>query len=238
VSSISELRERYQPKIAVLKKKMAAPPPKSMKSMPATASMTPKSSVPSAAAPVKTLSSYVDVEKLRQHTDPKEIELIWRAGHSKDSLICAVIPSAMYKRMTSVARDHPMFVLPLPRQQGVEMHFMQFKFPERNVSHILFTSLLEYKLHGEFARPHTTIMHFEDLSEEKGIVLMRGEVDTVQKAFTLDDASLLVIGVQKLYGADGQTERGKIRRGLIEQFTNGSEEFDHNKLMDELNRID
>jgi ATP synthase mitochondrial F1 complex assembly factor 1 len=210
-----------------------------MKSKPATLSPTSsKTSNPPAVAPVKTLSSYVDVEKLRQHTDPKEIELIWRAGHAKDSLICAVIPSAMYKRMASVARDHPMFILPLPREQGVEMHFMQFNFPERNVTHILFTSLLEYKTHGEFARPHTTIMHFEDLSDEKGVVLMRGEVDTVQKAVTLDDASMLVIGVQKLYGADGQTERGRIRRALIEQFTRGSEEFDYNKLMDELNRID
>lgn len=218
---------------------MAAPSPKFMKSKPTTPSATPsKSSLPPAVAPVKTLSSYVNVEKLRQHTDPKEIELIWRAGHAKDSLICATIPSAMYQRMASVARDHPMFILPLPREQGVEMHFMQFKFPEQNVTHILFTSLLEYKTHGEFARPHTTIMHFEDLSEEKGIVLMRGEVDTLQKAITLDDASMLVMGVQKLYGADGQTERGRIRRRLIEQFTKGSEEFDHNKLMDELNRID
>lgn len=217
---------------------MAAPPPKFMNSRPATPSPTTARPTPPAVTPIKTLSSYVDIDKLRQHTDPKEIELIWRAGHAKDSLICAAIPIAMYNRMTSVARDHPMFVLPLPRKQGIEMHFMQFKFPETNVTHILFTSLLEYKTHGEFARPHTTIMHFEDLSEEKGIVLMRGEVDTVQKAITLDDASMLVMGVQKLYGADGATERGRVRRTLIEQFTRGSEKFDHNKLMDELNRID
>jgi ATP synthase F1 complex assembly factor 1 len=217
---------------------MAAAPPKFMQSKPSAPPSSPSKSTPLAVTPIKTLSSYVDIEKLRQHTDPKEIELIWRAGHAKDSLICAAIPTAMYNRMTSVARDHPMFVLPLPREQGVEMHFMQFKFPETSVTHILFTSLLEYKTHGEFARPHTTIMHFEDLSEDKGIVLMRGEVDTVQKAITLDDASMLVMAVQKLYGADDKSERGRVRRSLIEHFTRGSEEFDYNKLMHELNRID
>jgi ATP synthase mitochondrial F1 complex assembly factor 1 len=180
----------------------------------------------------------VDVDKLRQHTDSKEIELIWRAGHTKDSLICAVIPSPIYRRMTSVARDHPMFILPLPRDNGVEMHFMQFKFPEANVTHILFTSLLEYKTHGEFARPHTTVMHFEDLSEEKGIVLMRGEVDGDQRGISLDDARTLLIGVQKLYGAKMESERGPKRRKLIENFTRGSQEFDIRELADELNRID
>lgn len=181
----------------------------------------------------------MDVDKLRQHTDSKEIELIWRAGHTKESLLCAVIPSPIYTRMATLARSHPMFILPLPRPTGVEMHFMQFKFPESNVTHILFTSLLEYKTHGEFARPHTTVMHFEDLAEEKGIVLMRGEIDGEQKGgVSLNDARTLVIGVQKLYGADGESERGRKRRELIEEFTRGSQEFDISKLMDELNRID
>ena len=197
-----------------------------------------RSSIPQAVSPVKTLSSYVDVDKLRQHSDSKEIELIWRAGHTKDSLICAVIPSGIYGRMATLARNHPMFILPLPRDSGVEMHFMQFKFPEANVSHILFTSLLEYKTHGEFARPHTTVMHFEDLAEEKGIVLMRGEVDGEQRGIGLDDARMLVMGVQKLYGADVESERGRNRRKLIEEFTRGSDEFDVSQLLDELNQID
>jgi ATP synthase mitochondrial F1 complex assembly factor 1 len=131
-----------------------------------------------------------------------------------------------------------MFILPLPRESGVEMHFMQFKFPETNVSHILFTSLLEYKTHGEFARPHTTLMHFEDLADEKGIVLMRGEVDAEQRGIGLDDARTLVMGVQKLYGAEEGSERGIIRRKLIQEFSEGSEEFDITRLMDELNRIE
>ena len=188
--------------------------------------------------PVKTLSAYVDVNKLRQHTDVKEIELIWRAGHTKDSLICAVIPSPIYHRIKSLAREHPMFILPLARDGGVEMHFMEFKFSEANITHLLFTSLLEYKTHGEYARPHTTVTHFEDLSDEMGIALMRGEIDAEQRLIGLEDARTLVMHVQKLYGADVDSERGRTRRQLIEEFSKGSEEFDVNRLMDELNRID
>jgi ATP synthase mitochondrial F1 complex assembly factor 1 len=227
--------ERYQPTISSLNKKLAGPPPKFNNRKSASSTPIP---IPPAVSPVKTLSSYVDVDKLRRHTDSKEIELIWRAGHTKDALICAVIPSPIYHRMASLARDHPMFILPLPRDSGIEMHFMQFKFPEANVTHILFTSLLEYKTHGEFARPHTTVMHFEDLAEDKGIVLMRGEVDGEQRGVGLDDARMLVMGVQKLYGADLESERGRNRRKLVEEFTRGSEEFDISKLLDELNRID
>jgi ATP synthase F1 complex assembly factor 1 len=131
-----------------------------------------------------------------------------------------------------------MFILPLPRDTGIEMHFLQFKFPEQNVTHILFTSLLEYKTHGEYARPHTTVIHFEDLAEEKGIVLMRGEVESEQRGIGLADARTLVMGVQKWYGADEGSERGRVRRGLIEEFSKGSDEFDIRKLMDELNRIE
>ena len=217
---------------------MAAPTPKIITRKPPSGTSPSRPVVPPIISPIKTLSSYVDVDKLRQHTDPKEIELIWRAGHTKENLICAVIPSPIYTRMTSLSRNHPMFILPLPRDNGIEMHFMQFKFPEQNVTHILFTSLLEYKTHGEFARPHTTVMHFEDLAEEKGIVLMRGEVDAEQRGIGLADARTLVMGVQKLYGADEASERGRVRRGLIEDFSKGSEEFDIRKLMDELNRIE
>jgi ATP synthase mitochondrial F1 complex assembly factor 1 len=235
VSSVSELRERYQTEIQGVKKKMDSVPAKiggrkaPLRAQPDT----------SAKTPVKTLSSYVDMDKLRKHTDTKEIELIWRAGHTKDTLICAVIPSPIYERIKDVAQDHPMFILPLARDGGVEMHFMQFKFAEANVTHLLFTSLLEYKTHGEFARPHTTVMHFEDLAEDKGIVLMRGEVDAEQKRVVgLEEARSLVMHVQKLYGADPDSERGRIRRGLIESFSRGSTDFDITRLMDELNRID
>lgn len=195
-------------------------------------------SAPPKAPPIRTLSSFVDVNKLKQHNDSKEIELIWRARHSNDSHLCAAIPTPLYRRMMSLARHNPMMVLPLPRESGIEFHFIQFKFPEANVTHILLTSLLEYKAHNEFARPHTTVMHFEDLAEEKGIVLMRGEVDGKRGDVGLDDARVLLLAIQKLYGADPKHDRGHIRQKLVQGFNKGSMEFNFRQLMDELERID
>jgi ATP synthase mitochondrial F1 complex assembly factor 1 len=80
-------------------------------------------------------------------------------------------------------------------------------------------------------------MHFEDLSADKGIVLMRGEIDAKQHVIGLEDARALVMHVQKLYGADMESERGKIRRQLIEDFSKGSLEFDVNRLVEQLSVI-
>jgi len=54
----------------------------------------------------------------------------------------------------------------------------------------------------------------------------------------LDDAMILVMGLQKLYGVEAESERGRTRRKLIQEFSSGSESFDINALMDELNRIE
>jgi ATP synthase mitochondrial F1 complex assembly factor 1 len=240
-ASISELREAYRPKAASVKKRMDTVPTRlAVHKLPKIGEKSTSASklTPPPVTPVKTLSSYVDLDKLKQHKDPKEIELLWRAGHTKDNLLCAVIPTPIYQRMISLGRDHPMFILPLPRDSGVEMHFMEFKFPEPKVTHILFTSLLEYKTHGEYARPHTTIMHFEDLSNEQGIVLMRGEIDPNLNVVSQDESRLLVMHVQKLYGSDPESERGTIRRKLLQDFSKGSGDFNVNILMDELNRIE
>ena len=81
-------------------------------------------------------------------------------------------------------------------------------------------------------------MHFEDFKDDKGIVLMRGEVDVQQKSISVDDATALVMGVQKIYGADTESERGRHRRALIEKFTKGAEDFDIDNLMSELDRVE
>jgi hypothetical protein len=105
---------------------------------------------------------------------------------------------------------------------------MEFKFAEPNVMHLLFTPLLEYRMHGESTRPNTTVVLFEDLSA-KGIVLMRGEFDPRKPLIGLEEART---HVQKLRGADPESERGKRRRQLIEALSIGSLRFDVNKLME------
>jgi hypothetical protein len=46
------------------------------------------------------------------------------------------------------------------------------------------------------------------------------------------------MAVQKMYGAELESERGRVRRALIEKFSRGAEDFDVNMLMNELDRID
>ena len=96
--------------------------------------------------------------------------------------------------MVAVARRYPMFVLPLPRGDGggaegerggvVELHLLQWTFPTADSSTVLFTSLEEYKLQGEFAVPHTVFTHHCELAgregeggdKDKGLVLAQGHV--------------------------------------------------------------
>lgn len=58
---------------------------------------------------VKTLSSFVDVDKLTAHSDPKEIEFIWRARFLGDkNSLCAVIPKDTYAKLEKSACQYPM----------------------------------------------------------------------------------------------------------------------------------
>ncbi|KAK9452610.1 ATP11 protein-domain-containing protein [Dipodascopsis uninucleata] len=200
---------------------------------------------------IKTLSSYVDVEKLAQHNDPREIELIWRARHAHDPFaLCAVISKETFELIKNNARSYPMFILPLPRNSdeeptdtGTEIQFVQWTFPDSNTTHCLLTSLLEYKLHTEFARPHTTLIFHSELLESHGIVLLNG---TIEKDMNISpsDAHFLVLTLQKFYNSDPRVEVGKYerekalrRRLLLDLFKSGSG-FDINELIREAEMTD
>jgi ATP synthase mitochondrial F1 complex assembly factor 1 len=79
----------------------------------------------------------------------KELEYIWRLRHASDPRsLCAVVPLETYNRMYQTAKNHPQFVLPLPRpvannankdvdqasedsssvQNAVDVHFLQWAF--------------------------------------------------------------------------------------------------------------
>ncbi|GAO51275.1 hypothetical protein G7K_5381-t1 [Saitoella complicata NRRL Y-17804] len=181
---------------------------------------------------VKRLSSFVDVEALSKHANAKEIDLIWRARHSSDnSLMCATAEAPTVQKMEAVGKQNPMFVLPLPRgEQGIEMQFMQWMFPANGISHVLFTNLGEYKLKGEFARPHTTLAHYHDLAKSHELVLVRGEVDP-DRGISDNDARWLVLALQRFYGAKEGTEDGDRKLRLLKGFNKGGEGFDLDELL-------
>ncbi|KAE8379308.1 ATP11 protein-domain-containing protein [Aspergillus bertholletiae] len=195
---------------------------------------------------IKPLSSYIDVEKVLD-LPPKEIEAIWRLRHaSNPHSVCAVIPVETYQRIASAARQNPQFVLPLPRTQtetdqpeqqgddaanaGAEIHFLQWAFhpaaptvtsgplASSHTSTIIFTQLAAYQLHGSYAQPHTTITHHLDLADEKGLILMHGQI-MPETGISATDASWLVSCVQRFYDFGGQASG---RKGeLLRSFTKG-----------------
>ncbi|KAK9246067.1 ATP11 protein-domain-containing protein [Lipomyces tetrasporus] len=203
---------------------------------------------------IRTLSSYVDVGKLSQHQEIRDIELIWRARHAHDPFsLCATLDVETFERMRSNAQAYPMFILPLPRvvgavetneaKGGTEMHFVQWTFPEKNTTHCLLTSLLEYKLHTEFARPHTTLIFHSELAESRGVVLLNG---TVEKDMNISpaDAQLLVLTLQKFYNSDPkgitepyEREKALRRRMLLDLFKSGAG-FDVKDLIREAEMAD
>ncbi|KAK9447643.1 ATP11 protein-domain-containing protein [Limtongia smithiae] len=209
---------------------------------------------------MKTLASFIDVDKLRQHTVPREIELIWRARFANDpNALCAVLPADVFKRMRQTAKAYPIFVLPLPRSPiesgadaaplsaggkstAAEIQFMQWTFPEDYTSHCIMTSLLEFKAHKEFARPHTTLIFHTELAESHGIVLFNGSVERDMNVSNAD-AHFLVLTLQKFYNADTHAEsayeRAKAlrRHNLLEMFK-GGKNFDLELLLAEAEMID
>ena len=207
------------------------PPPPSPPH-PSQHSTTPSSN-PSALPGLKTLSSYIDVPKTLQ-LPQKEIEYIWRLRHASDpQSLCAVIPKSTYNRIESTARQHPQFILPLPREgQGAEIHFLQWTFPTPTTTTVLFTHLAEFKLRGEYAQPHTIVTHYLDLADSKGVVLLQGSI-VDGRGITVEEAKWLLMCLQKFYGGGDKVERRK----LLEQFSHGDGDFKVEKLLEEAEKI-
>jgi ATP synthase F1 complex assembly factor 1 len=244
---INELKEVYKDKIQHLKKKATIPIPAA--NLPPTIPPSPNMASPFPPPPpapripnekppstpgIKTLSSYLDIEKTRA-LPQKELEAIWRLRHVNDSQsLCAVIPLDVYKTLEATAKKHPHFILPLPKEgQGAEIHFLQWTFPAENTVTVLFTHLAEYKLRGEFSQPHTTITHHLELAEDKGLVLLQGQV-VEGRGVSVDEAKWLVMCLQKFYGVVGEKSE---RRRLLELFGKGDPAFNVEELVEEAEKI-
>ncbi|CAD6441485.1 68add0c8-ef21-4522-90c9-101910c3229d [Sclerotinia trifoliorum] len=243
---LNELKGAYKTKIEELKKKATvtipvnAPPtpPPSPTSSPFPAAppppQAPAERAPSSNPGLKTLSSYLDLEKLRALTH-KEIEALWRLRHIKDAQsLCAAIPLHTYKTIEATAKKFPTFILPLAKEgQGAEIHFLQWTFPAENTVVVLFTHLAEYKLRGEYSQPHTTITHHLELEKDKELVLLHGQV-VEGRGVSVDDAKWLIMCLQKFYGPVGEHSN---RRRLLEMFGKGDTAFNVEDLVEEAEKI-
>lgn len=185
---------------------------------------------------IKALSSYLNLDKIAT-LPPKEIEYIWRLRHASSPIsLCAILPSTIFARIRQAARKHPQFILPLPREgsAGAEIHFMQWSFPAPDTVTVVFTHLAEYKLRGEFSQPHTTITMHTELMQEKGLVLMQGQV-IKGRGVNVEEARWLVLCLQKFYGEE--QEEDNRRKRLMEMFSQGDAAFKLEELVEEAEKI-
>lgn len=175
----------------------------------------------------KTLESYLVLDKVKE-LGIQEIEFLWRAKFAKDERsIVAVAPVKAFNNMYQNARKYPTFVLPLPRgDEGMEIHFVQWSFVGPNTTHVMITTLLEYKLHKEYARPHTTLAFHSELAESNEVVLMQGHVDD-DRGVSVGDAQMLLLNLQRFYGGFGtSSDIEKKRIEVVKGFNTGNFDMD------------
>ncbi|KAJ1941654.1 hypothetical protein GGF37_003451 [Kickxella alabastrina] len=224
VATIEELKKKKREEIATKKEdqhqrvETATAPTNGTQGRRSAAS--PKKSPSNLPPSTKTLDQIMRIELLENNT-AEEISDIWNKYHATRDTISAVIPTSTYTDLLQVARKNPIFIIPLPRKEGVEFYFLQFEHHQ-----VHFTSLIEYKTNTVNARPYLTLTHYTDLMQGKGVVLMRGEMDGEQRFLDVQNAQYLALQMQQFYVTGGPE-----KRALLEKFNQRPEEFDYQELM-------
>ncbi|KAI8508934.1 ATP synthase mitochondrial F1 complex assembly factor 1 [Branchiostoma belcheri] len=175
-------------------------------------------------AGAKKLDSVLRTELIQDKT-AEEIGKIWTDYHAQKDAVCAVIPKDTYALLHARTNMCPTFLLPMPREQGYEFFLLQFSGHECH-----FTPLISFQAHKENAPSCIQMVHYPDLADNKGIVLMRAEVDT--KILTTVEAKFLVDQMTMYY-----TARSDQRFSIVRNFTVKPTEFDHMVLIKELESI-
>ncbi|CAA9962438.1 F1F0 ATP synthase assembly protein Atp11 [Pyrenophora teres f. maculata] len=275
LKDLDELREQYRDKIEELRKQAIVPgatgpltpppppPPQQTSASPdpkTVNSSAPKSPWPAPPPPpgagspsapppgVKTLNSFLDLDKV-QTLPEKEVQALWRLRHAGNPQgIHFAVPANTFSQLLRSAKQHPSFVLPVPRQipvedsaaggqgqtqQAAELHYLQFSHPHVDTTTLMFTTLAEFKLRGEFASPHTTITFHQELAESHNLVLGQGLV-IENRGVSVDEARWLIMCMQKFYV---QTAEGKGRSELLDMFTRGDSAFQVDRLIEEAEKV-
>jgi len=172
----------------------------------------------------KKLSDRLKVDLLRDKSK-EEISDIWRQYHVDKDCVSAVIPAEMYARMKERFQKHKTFLFPLPRKQGYEFIVVQF---DGNEAH--FATLINYQAFGANAPECLSLVHYPELADDKGIVLMVGEYDT--NMLDTQEAKCLADQVE-MYYCDATPEK----LALLQSFTEKPSEFRHMDLVAQMESI-
>lgn len=173
-------------------------------------------------------SSLNDIVNMELFADKsaEEITTIWLNFHaSKKDTISAVISAEVYNLILKTSSIHPTFLLPLPRETGYEFYVTQSCGHEFHL-----TPLINYQAFKENAPETLALHHFTELSDTKGLVLMKGEYNS--EILDGQEALCLTNQLHRYYGHFDQK-----RMGLLERFTNTPSEFHHMDLIVELEKM-
>ncbi|MCL4116651.1 UNVERIFIED_CONTAM: hypothetical protein GTU68_039521 [Idotea baltica] len=187
-----------------------------------------KADLPSAAyafAPQKKLDSIMKIDLLKDRT-AEEIKYIWTRYFSTKDAISGIMPAQLFDKIQDRSVQYPMFIFPLPRDQGYEFIYVQFAANE-----IHFTPLINYQAHQENAPECLTMVHYPDLKSEKGVVLMHGEFN--KDILTAKEAQFLANEVTLYYGGNDQE---KIE--LLRKFHSSPSSFNHLELVEQIEKLD
>ena len=170
------------------------------------------------------LSSIAHVDLLRTES-PKNIKKAWLRFHQKQDSIASVLEAASFARLCERTREAPLFVFPIPTSDKSGFRSMFFQAGER--IH-LYTELDAYKRQGSAARPALSCAFFDELEADKGLVLMRGQVDTAVLRPT--DAAFLANQTTIWYFDDARFE-------LVKQFNHRPAEFSFDRVVEKMQSL-
>lgn len=171
----------------------------------------------------KQLSDILKVELLEDKT-AEEIKQIWLEYHKTKDCVSAILEVGHYDQLMTTAKDHPIFILPIPRNQGYEFILHQFS---GNTIH--FTPLLCFQVHKENAPECLNVTHYTEF-KEKGLILMRGEYDT--KVLSPQEAQCLINQLQLYYCVNDSK-----KLELLETFTKAPDQFKYMDVIAELENV-
>ncbi|XP_071747863.1 ATP synthase mitochondrial F1 complex assembly factor 1 isoform X1 [Lepeophtheirus salmonis] len=185
----------------------------------------PKNMLGSEPLPIKEkkLESIMKTELLMNNTK-EEISTIWQEHHKNKDCISAVIPVDVFNEMKLRFKEFKTFLFPLPRKEGYEFIVVQFSGNEAH-----FTTLINFQAYKENSPECLTMVHYPELAEDKGIVLMVGEFD--KNILSMSEASCLVVQALIYYGGDLEVEGNLKRLKHLIDFKYNTDEFNHFDLI-------
>jgi ATP synthase F1 complex assembly factor 1 len=141
----------------------------------------------------KTLDDVIKKELVAEKSGA-EVADIWYSYHeNKENVIGLVLDSQAGKSVLSRAQKCPFFVQPVFRDDGFFMMVSQFQSP----GHFLMAYLEDYKMDPQSATPLLTFSVFDDLADNKDVVLVRADI--LNKSIQDDEGRKVVRSVLDNY---------------------------------------